>query len=413
VSRVLFLTESFFPVLGGGEQHILRLARRLVAAGDAATVVTRRSEAAWPAEEVVEGVRVVRVPPSGPARSGKYKMLPAAFAATLRELRRHDVLVVRGARVLGLPGLVAARLRCRPAVVQAEINGELSGAAYTWGTPLHGGPGERVARAATWLRNRLLLDADAFVAMSREIAAEFRTAGVPGEKLALLPHGVDRRRFRPASAEERAALRSRLGLPSSALVVIYTGRLLRGKGLSGLVEAFALLPPHAHLALVGSGAGQALSIEETLRSSVGTRGLEARVTFAGQVENVEDWLRAADVFAFPSVYEALGLSLVEAAACGLACVGSRTGGIVDVIEDGRSGLLVPPGETLALAAALERLAGDADLRRRLGEGAAEVVRSRFDEDETVERYRALFAELASRQGRKLPQLAGARVGERA
>ena len=124
MTRVLFLSESFHPVLGGGEQHILRLSRRLVEAGDSATVVTRQSEAEWPRIEDLDGVRVIRVPPAGPARAGKYAMVPSAFAAVARDA--FDVLVVRGTRVLALPGLGAARLKARPVVFQPEVNGELS-----------------------------------------------------------------------------------------------------------------------------------------------------------------------------------------------------------------------------------------------------------------------------------------------
>jgi glycosyltransferase involved in cell wall biosynthesis len=80
----------------------------------------------------------------------------------------------------------------------------------------------------------------------------------------------------------------------------------------------------AHLLLVGSGAGQALSVEAELRERVERQALGARVLFVGRVDAVEDYLRASDVFAFPSVFEALGISLIEAAACGLPGVGSRT-----------------------------------------------------------------------------------------
>ena len=96
-----------------------------------------------------------------------------------------------------------------------------------------------------------------------------------------------------------------------------------------------------------------------------------RVTFAGRVDAVPDWLRAADVFAFPSLYEGLGISLVEAAACGLPAVGSRTGGIVDVIEDEVTGLLVPPGEAAALEDALVRLLSDSSGAAEMGRRARE------------------------------------------
>jgi glycosyltransferase involved in cell wall biosynthesis len=396
LTRVLFLTESFHPTLGGGETHIRRLGAQLVAAGDAATVLTRRADPAWPAEERLDGIRVKRVPPPGPGASGKYRMLPAAFREALREASRHDVLVVRGTRVLGLPGLLAARARGTAVVLQPEINGELSGEAFTWGKSWAEGGAGRLVHAAVAIRNRLLRDADAFVAMSRLIRDELLAASVPAERIRLLPHGVDVARFQPSSPEQRAALRARLGLPEGCLAV-YSGRLLRGKGLETLVDALAApsVPPEVRLVLVGSGEGQALDATADLKRRVAERGLERRVVFAGRSEAVEDYLRACDLFVFPSLFEALGIALVEAAACGLPAIASRTGGIVDVIEAGSSGLLVPPGDVGALAAALAALSGDAGRRAAMGAQARRVVLARFDERDVLEGYRAMFREISS------------------
>jgi len=165
--RVLFLTESFHPVLGGGEGHIRALGRGLVEAGLAVTVMTRRTGREWPAEDVLDGMRVVRLGPSGAGRTGKFAMVPGVARALWRE--PFDLLVVRGTRVLGLPGLLMGRLLGRPVVLQAEVNGELSGAAYTWGTPLQDSPLRPLATSAVALRNRFWRDADAFVAMSSAI----------------------------------------------------------------------------------------------------------------------------------------------------------------------------------------------------------------------------------------------------
>ena len=412
MTRVLFLAESFHPVLGGGETHVRRLGSALVSAGDAATVVTRRAERAWPAEERVDGIRVVRVPPPGPGRTGKFLMLPAAVRAVVREASGHDVLVVRGTRVLGLPGLVAARASGVPVVMQPETNGELSGEAWTWGKTWAGGPAGRLARAATALRNRWLRDADAFVAMSRVIRDEMLGAGIPRERIVLLPHGVDTERFRPATVEEKLALRRELGLPEGVLAV-YSGRLLRGKGLETLVDALAKIADRAAglgVVLLGSGEGQALSVEDELRRRVAERGLGTRVAFAGRRERVEDTLRAADIFVFPSVFEALGIALVEAAACALPAVASRTGGIVDVVEDGVSGRLVAPGDAAALSEALLCLAGDAALRSRMGREARATALAHFDERDGVERYRALFREVGSTRTFSSPPASAPRAG---
>jgi glycosyltransferase involved in cell wall biosynthesis len=319
----------------------------------------------------------------------------------LREAGRHDVLVVRGTRVLGLPGLFAARAAGCAVVMQPEVNGELSGEVYTWGTALDRPLPRRFVRGATRLRNLLVRDADAFVAMSRAIESEMVAAGISPEKVVYSPHGVDTDHFRPASATERAGLRRRLGWPEDALIVIYTGRLLRGKGLETLLDAFAAVAPQApaaRLVLVGSGAGQALSVEDALRARVARDGLAERVVFTGRLEDVAPALRASDVFVFPSLFEALGISLIEAAACGLPGVGSRTGGIVDVLGDGRAGVLVPPGDASALADALRALLADPARRAALGAGARQTACERFDLRGSLERYRFLFRELAGRRG---------------
>lgn len=395
--RVLFLAESFWPVLGGGEQHIRQLSAALVARGLACTVLTRRGEASWPAEERLDGVRVLRVAPSGPGRVGKYLMALPALLRLMRERDSYDVAVVRGTRVLGLPGLVGARLAHRPVVLQCEVSGEMSGEIYTWGTRYDRPPYTALVRGAVRARNLLLRGAERFVAISRRTEAEFLAAGLPRERVLYLPHGIDTRRFHPATAAERVALRARLGLPTDAFLVVFTGRLLKGKGVEVLLEAAARLAPNTprlHVALVGSGAGQALSIEDELRAQADTPALAGRVTFTGRVENVEDYLRAADVFGFPSFFEALPLSVIEAAACGLPCATTRIGGIVDVIEHERSGLLVEPGDAAGLAQALELLAGDPGLRTRLGAAARETAVRQFDFDGHVERYRELFQTLA-------------------
>jgi len=396
LTGVLFLTESFHPVLGGGEGHIRQLSRGLSAAGMRATVLTRRIDAAWPAEETLDGVRVLRVGPAGRGRGGKYAMVGPALAELRRERRAFDVLVVRGTRVLGLPGVAAARALGKAVVLQPELNGEMSGEVYTWGTPLHVPAVRRAVAAATAARNLLLRDADAFVAMSHAIAAECLAAGAAPERIVRLPHGVDTVRFAPASAGEKRMLRARQGLPEAGVIAAYTGRLLRGKGLDTLVDAFATVvaeEPRAHLLIVGSGEGQTLSVEPELRESVRRQGLEGRVTFTGRVDDVAERLRASDLFVFPSEFEALGISLIEAAACGLPAVGARTGGIVDVIEDGASGLLVPPRDVAALASAMRALLADPERRGEMGRHARRIARDRFDLEDNVSRYAALFREL--------------------
>src|SRR4029079_3110109 len=122
--------------------------------------------------EALVGGRVVPVGPAGAGRGGKYAMVAPALAALRRERGAFGVLVVRGTRVLGLPGVAAARALGKAVGLQPELNGEMSCEVYTWGTPLHVPAVRRVVGVGTSARNLLLRDADAFVAMSHAIAAE-------------------------------------------------------------------------------------------------------------------------------------------------------------------------------------------------------------------------------------------------
>jgi glycosyltransferase involved in cell wall biosynthesis len=146
---------------------------------------------------------------------------------------------------------------------------------------------------------------------------------------------------------------------------------------------------------VGSGSGQVISVEEKLRSEVERGPLKGRVTFTGRVENVAQYLQASDVFVFPTLDEALGMSAVEAQACGLPAVASRTGGVPDIVDDGKTGLLVPPGESGPLAAALRRLIAEPALRESFASAARARTVERFALHATVGRYAELFRTLAA------------------
>ncbi len=398
MTRVLFVAESFFPVFGGGERHIEDLSAALVQRGLGATVLTRRGKRDWPSEEMRRGVRVVRVAPAGPGRIGKYGMVPFAVAWLLRQRHTYDVAIVCGTRILALPVLLASLATRRPVVLQAEMTGELTGEIYVWGTAFHRPSVLRALRPFLAARNVMFRRSRAFVAISRLIEREALDEGFARENVAYIPHAVDVHRFRPATGAERAELRARLGLPPDRTLVTFTGRLLKGKGLDVLVSAFAgVVREHqdAHLVVVGSGESQMLSVEQETHAQVGALDLRERVTFTGRVDNVEDYLRASDIFAFPSLYEGLPHSPLEAAAAGLPAAASRAGGIPDVVLEGENGWLSEPGDVDGLRSSLARLLGDPGERARLAARARDIAVERFSLEAVTERYRKLFERVAT------------------
>ena len=391
--RVCLLTGSFYPVVGGGETHARLLCAELRRQGVQVCVVTRRRVKATPAHEVIDATPVHRVPPSGVPRFGKYLMLLPALARLVSLRRDYDVVYVCGLRILGIVGILAALLLGKRCVLRSESRGEYSGA-FVWGGL--DGPPNRALKflfgPGLALRNAFLRRADAFLSISGVIRDEYLACGIPAARIVSIVNGIDTRRFAPCPAAERAALRARLGLPDGRLFM-YTGKLNRGKGLEFLLrvwEPWAAAHPSDRLVLVGSGAMQFLSCEAELRAFVAQRGLEAAVVFTGNVTNVHEYLKAADVFLFPSENEALPLALLEALSTGLPVVASDIGGVRDIVTDGREGRLVAPNDAAGWTAALGALTADPGLAAAWGAAGRATAMARFSMGHVAEAHLALF-----------------------
>jgi glycosyltransferase involved in cell wall biosynthesis len=175
------------------------------------------------------------------------------------------------------------------------------------------------------------------------------------------------------------------------LRVATVARLRRPKDVGTLVRAIALLPAGSVRAVVvGDGPERA-----GLAAEVRRLGIEGAVELVGERDDVADLLAAADVFVLPTLSEGLPMSVLEAMAAGLPVVAAAVGGVPELVEDGETGLLVPPGRADALAAALERLAGDPAMRWRLGAAGRRRAETQFGIDACrrahVDLYRELLA----------------------
>ena len=180
--------------------------------------------------------------------------------------------------------------------------------------------------------------------------------------------GVDASRFRPDPVK-RTSVRARLGIASDAIVFLFVGRLTREKGVLELAQAYAEIAaerPDAVLLVVGpdeEGLGAAM------RDACGPAA--GRLVLAGQTAEPESYMAASDVFCLPSYREGFGSVVIEAAAAGLPAIGSRIYGVTDAIEERRTGLLVEPRDTAALAGAMRELAANTTLRAQLAHAARE------------------------------------------
>ena len=187
----------------------------------------------------------------------------------------------------------------------------------------------------------------------------------------------------------------------NSLVVLFVGRLVERKGVRHLIDAMRRLPAsrHARLVVIGDGPERA-ALEDQARRD----GVAAQVEFRGRVTG-EDLKRAyagADVFVLPAIVDArgdtegLGVVLLEAMTYGVPVIGSDLGGITDIVTNGETGLLVPPGDAATLAAAIERLAGDPALAARLGKAGQRRVREEFSWSTIVARWEECYAAAVQR-----------------
>jgi glycosyltransferase involved in cell wall biosynthesis len=310
-----------------------------------------------------------------PIRVAPRRRPVACLRALARALRRFGPDVVHTHLYYGnVMGRIAARLAGGAPVVTTLHNPD-----YTF-----------EARRTPLFRARKLLDRwtgarnAALVAVSRAVAEDFRRhMGWPN--IRVVPNGVDLRSFAPGGDTRAAA-----EWPSPGLRLLSVGRLHRQKGHRVLLDAMARArSTGATLSLLVAGEG---AERGPLEAQAAGPGLHGHVRFAGR-RDVRPLLAAADVFVFPSLYEAVGIALLEAMACALPVVASRTGGIPEVVEDGVSGVLVAPGDADDLARALAELERDPERRRRLGVAARRRAEA-FDVGATVGALEAIYEEVA-------------------
>jgi glycosyltransferase involved in cell wall biosynthesis len=191
-----------------------------------------------------------------------------------------------------------------------------------------------------------------------------------------------------------------LGVPQARprdggpLRIVSVARLRRPKDVLTLVRAVALLPPGgARATVVGDGPQRAEVADEIRR--LGVDGVD----LVGERDDVPEMLAASDVFVLPTLSEGLPMSALEAMAAGLPVVAAAVGGVPELVDDGETGLLVPPGRPDALAAALGRLAADRALARRLGAAGRRRAQARFDIETCRRAHLDLYRDLIAARGR--------------
>lgn len=396
--KVCIFTETYHPEVGGGETQARLLAEGLSAGGHSIMILTRRSRRDSDRVELIGVTPVFRLPPPGSGQLKKWGLIFSSIPWLVRMRRHYDIVFVSGYRVIGISAVLVCKLLGKGCILKADSQGEMSGSFFEPGLRRLGiSPTGWPFQVFLRLRNLVLKQADAFSAISNDIALELSAAGVASSKIHRIPNSVDTARFCPAEPAHKARLRETLALRDDVPVAVYTGRLVSYKGLPLLLNVWHQLQKrHANaiLILVGSGGLDIHNCEAELRAYVSTHALGQSIRFAGSVSNVEMYLQAADLFAFPTENDAFPTSLIEAMACGLPVVTTPVGAISTIVTDQQNGLVVPPRDEQRLYQALDTLLSDSRLSSRLGQEARKTVQDRYSAARVTKAYLGLFHSIA-------------------
>jgi glycosyltransferase involved in cell wall biosynthesis len=291
-------------------------------------------------------------------------------------LRRGRFDIVHG---YGLRANLLARLCARAAGVPCVVGGLRS---------LHPSDGKR--RLDLWLDRLTFRLSAGYVSNSHAAIERLVSCGFPRSRFWLIRSGIELDLPRRVSAIGREVLRKKHDLPMDQVVLVSTANLRPEKDHVTLLQAFACLVERGILALlvlVGDG-----SRRSELESLARTLEVVDRVRFLGSVSNehVFELSAVADIGVLSSHIEGLPMSLIEAMAVGLPVVATDVGGVSEVVDDGVTGLLVPPGDVEVLAGALERLIVDPETRRVMAAAARRQVEERFSLSRTVHEHERLY-----------------------
>jgi glycosyltransferase involved in cell wall biosynthesis len=344
--------------LYGGPRQVLYLLRGLAEAGLRCSLVAPDGSALATAAPAT-GAAVHAVPIGGDLDV----LAVGRLFALLRELKP-DLVHVHSRRGADFFGAIAARLAGTPAVLTRRVDHPDGG----------------------WLAARKYAGYARVVAISRAVLDQLRASGLPPEQLALVPSAVDPADCAPRIAQ--AALLDRYGLPGDALLVAVVAQLIPRKGHEVLLRAWPAIQaacPMARLLVCGSG---------PLREALETQASgDASVLFTGFQPDLREWLGHVDLLVHPALTEGLGVAVLEAQAAGVPVVASAAGGLPEAIADGRSGLLVPPGEPQALADAAVALLADPNRRAALGAAGRTHVAAEFSVAAMTRGYLALYQQI--------------------
>jgi glycosyltransferase involved in cell wall biosynthesis len=397
--RIALVSEHASPLAaiggvdaGGQNVHVAELAAGLVRLGHSVAVYTRRDDPRLSERlTTAAGYEVVHIPAGPAAHVPKDDLWPymAAFADRLAEMlmfQRPDVLHAH----FWMSGWAAAAAAARldlPLLVTFHALGTVK--------RRHQGRSDTSPLNRIRVETAVAAEADCVVATCKDEVSELGLLGVPADKVAVVPCGVDLGHFSPAGGSgSYPAVPER----DCRYRLVSAGRLVRRKGYDTTIEALTQLP-ETELVIAGGGDATPEPEHDRLLALSDQLGVADRVRLIGQVAHTQmpTLLRSADLVVCSPWYEPFGIVPLEAMACGVAVVASAVGGMLDTVVDGVTGAHVPPRDPAALAEVIGALLDSPEHRADLSRAGLERVRNRYSWDRVAADTAAVYQRTARRR----------------
>jgi glycosyltransferase involved in cell wall biosynthesis len=358
--------------IGGSQMALLRLLEKLN--GDLFSV----SVVCWFNGQgvVAQRIRLLGIPVLDLGMGKKYQW--GAFIRLLRFLRELQPVILHSWMFhANIPGRILGRLAHVPVIISSE----------------------RTMGQEGWFRRRInqatAFLCDQIVCVSEAVAryAESRI-GLPTNKVTVIPNGIDLDDFRHVPT--RSQTRKMLGLPTDVLVVGSVGRPRPVKGFHLLLQAYIAIEkrfPDSRLVLVGNGPD-----EERLKGMAVATGLQHKIIFLNDRQDIPSVLQAFDLFVLPSIWEGMPNVLLEAMAASLPILATQVGGVAELLQPNQAGILVPPGDLHALTEAMAFLLANPELRKDLGNHARAWVETAYEIRNSVDKVESLYMSLLYEKG---------------
>lgn len=394
--KVLFTMPYFYPVFTGYGVFLRQLLQKLNERCIESNVLTDSFGGKYPSVEKTDNFNIYRIdiPFRNLSVRGYAKRFTNTFSWMIKNVELYDIVHLVGWTPNFLfASLLTKHLWSKKVVLETTLMGSDD-------------PFSALSRKAMGIVSMrsvikcIMLHIDHYTTISEPSRISSLKAGIPASKITKTSRMLDLERFRPVNDQDKMELREALGLPKKSFIVSFVGEIAYRKGVDILIESFekvakvvsgkpvflVLIGPE-DICVDGYGSNNALFVERIKKAIAESAYIRDKVLFTGLVDNVDEYLKSSDLFVFPSRREGLGKAILEAAACGLACIVSPLDGIskYDIFKGENEGIISELSSD-SFADTMLSVIIDEEKRRLMGRNARKRVCQDFNFDIVVNRY---------------------------